>query len=165
MSPRLSCCQIQSLVESFLSAIEGFGSIAISTSSSLPNHSRWLYVYWVLTPPIAHLFPSCIGAAPPAEPPSRDNDPWRLGQPWIKARAIASETVSESLSPFSVCFSSLRLYNIRICPNISSLTACLLCLSLQDMLPLGMGKRKYPRSSSLPRGEIISECGVGSCAS
>jgi hypothetical protein len=32
MSPRLSCCQIQSLVESFPSAIEGFGSIAISTS-------------------------------------------------------------------------------------------------------------------------------------
>jgi hypothetical protein len=42
-------------MESFASSIESFGSIAICTSSSLPNHSRLLDVYWLVTPPIAHL--------------------------------------------------------------------------------------------------------------
>jgi hypothetical protein len=135
-------------------------------------HSRYritavhLDVYWVLTPPIAHLFDSRIGAASPAEPPSRDIDPWRLGQPWTKTRTIASKTVSEPLSPFPVCFFVRYNQTISISPNKPQLNNLLtLSFIARHAAPL-IEKNEVPQiSQPCPVGMIISECGVGSCAS
>jgi hypothetical protein len=113
-------------------------------------------MYWVFTPPIAHLFDSCIGAASPAEPPSRDIDPWGSGQTWTKIRTIASKTVSEPLSPFPVCFFVPYNQTIFISPNKPQLnnllTLSFIARHVAFFASLQLGKRKYPRSSSSPRG-------------
>lgn len=115
------------------SAIEGFGSLSICTPSSLSNQSYLLRQDWMLTPPYNSPISSCIGAVSPAEPPSRDTEPWGLGQSWTKIRAITSRILFLSLyrrflSAFlsvTILLSSSQLNDLNISPNNSLLNSLL----------------------------------------
>lgn len=100
--------------------------------------------------------PLCIGAAPPAEPPSRDIKPWRLGQPWTKVQTISSIPLVSLYRRFlSAFWAPLQASDVYICPNHFSWSFCLLCLSLQDMLPVMDGKKEVPQIFGLlPVGDL-----------
>jgi hypothetical protein len=140
----------------------------IVATESQPFVGRVLGAYPAYSSPIS----SCIGAVPPAEPPSRDIKPWSLGQPWIKIRTILS-TMSRYCQRGSIIVSCLLFCSLHFRYNPTTSTSALttptewLAYSVsvsQDIVAffasLAMGKRKYPRSSSLPRGGSFQVWGL-----
>jgi hypothetical protein len=141
---------------------------SIVATESQPFVGRLLGAYPAYNSPIS----SCIGAVPPAEPPSRDIKPWSLGQPWIKIRTILS-TMSKYRQRGSITVSCLLFCSLHFPYNPTTSTSALttptewLAYSVslwQDIVAffasLAMGKRKYHRSSSLPRGAFSQVWGL-----
>jgi hypothetical protein len=136
----------------------------IVATESQPFVGRVLVGYPAYNSPIS----SCIGAVPPAEPPSRDIKPWGLGQPWIKIRTILS-TMSKycqrgSITVSCLLFASLQSNDIYISPNNLRLNGLRTLSLFRKTLLLSLHRLQWAKGSTpdlhpSPVG-VLSECGV-----